>query len=196
MSIAEKKTRVSVQEYLNYLASIEGRAEYYQGVIYDMAGSSDEHSQIALNFGTALNIALRDDPCRVYGADSILAIDADDCILMPDVHVVCGGLEPSHQDVRLHANAILAVEVLSKSTHFFDRTRKFDKYKMLTSLRDYILVEQTEPRVEVYSLNSQGKWEHTAYRNLGEVVLLNSIQQSIRRLDIYWKVQFPKDEEE
>lgn len=95
MDMKPKKDQVTIHEYVSYLKSSEGRAEFYDGVIYDMAGSSDEHSLIGMNFGTALNIALGDRPCRVFGADSNLAIDRADAVVMPDVHVVCGKNEPS-----------------------------------------------------------------------------------------------------
>ncbi|MEY3445044.1 MAG: hypothetical protein RLZZ519_3325 [Bacteroidota bacterium] len=190
MGTAEKITKVTVHDYLTYLDSIEGRAEYYQGVIFDMAGSSDEHSLIGGNFITALNIALDERPCRVYGPDSNLAIDLDDAVVMPDVHVVCGKNEPSEQNSRLHTNAILVVEILSPSTSSFDRTKKFDKYKLLPHLREYVLVEQTERRIEVFSLNDHHTWEHQVYVDESASIFLASLQITLTMQQIYRKVEF------
>jgi Uma2 family endonuclease len=195
MGFAEKITKVSVHDYLTYLDSIEGRAEFYQGVIYDMAGSSDEHALIGGNFLTELNIALRERPCRVYGADSNLAIDLDEAVVMPDVHVVCGKNEPSEQNSRLHTNAVLVVEILSPSTNSYDRTKKFDKYKLLSHLREYVLVEQTEYRVEVFSLNAHQIWEHQVYVDEGASIFLASLQVTITMPQIYRKVDFVAEAE-
>jgi Uma2 family endonuclease len=193
MSTVEKKVRVTVQEYLEYLDSIQGRAEFHDGVIYDMAGSSDNHALIGMNVGTALNNVLADRPCRVFGADSILAIDQDESVVMPDVHVVCGDNEPSKQNARLHANALLVVEVLSESTAFFDRKKKFDRYKLVSTLREYVLIEQNEARVEVFSLNALGKWEHNAYHGMEATVSLLSIGKEIAMAAIYRNVKLEEE---
>ncbi len=58
MKGTEGKERVTIQAYAAYVQTMEGRAEYYDGVIYDMAGGTDNHSKIGLNVGVALHNAL------------------------------------------------------------------------------------------------------------------------------------------
>jgi Uma2 family endonuclease len=42
------------------------------------------------------------------------------------------------------------VEVLSESTERYDRDGKFNAYKALPSLREYVLISQDERRIEVF----------------------------------------------
>jgi Uma2 family endonuclease len=61
------------------------------------------------------------------------------------------------------------VEVLSDSTEAFDRGKKFEQYRSVASLEEYILVSQTEAHVEVYrrgedawTLREAGKGQRVA----------------------------------
>jgi Uma2 family endonuclease len=49
------------------------------------------------------------------------------------------------------------VEVFSESTERYDRDGKFQAYKRLSSLQEYVFVSQDEKRIEVYRL-AQGAW--------------------------------------
>ena len=66
----------------------------------------------------------------------------------PDVVVVCG--QPKFDDAQKDTllNPTLIVEVLSKSTEAYDRTRKFEHYRTLESLTDYLLISQDAPWIE------------------------------------------------
>jgi Uma2 family endonuclease len=130
--------------------------------------SSDEHSLIATNIGTLLYNALKERPFYVFGANGLLAIDANGSVPMPDVHVIFGEMEPSIQAKHLHSDLGLVLEVVSDSIRHFDSTRKFDQYKMLASFREYVLVDSSEIHIEVFSLNDRGAWEHTVYLNVEE----------------------------
>jgi Uma2 family endonuclease len=50
------------------------------------------------------------------------------------------------------------VEVLSESSEAYDRGAKFAHYRCLESLREYVLVSQTEPRIEVFRREENGTW--------------------------------------
>lgn len=191
----EGKEKATIQEYLEYLDSIEGRAEFYDGVIYDMPGSSISHVRISGNIFAELHVSLRGSACEPFTTDLKTEVESERTYTLPDVAVVCGPLELSNVREDIVRNPILVVEVLSESTARFDSTKKFDKYKMLQSLMEYVLVEQYEPRVEVFLLNEKGKWEQTLYLGLDDQVLLASIQQVIPMTSIYRNVHFSEEEE-
>ena len=50
-------------------------------------------------------------------------------------------------------------EPLSDSTEAYDRGAKAAHYRRIPSLREYILVSQREPLIEVYRRNERGNWE-------------------------------------
>lgn len=55
-------------------------------------------------------------------------------------------------------NPSLIVEVLSPSTENYDRTSKFEQYKLIESLRDYLLVSSEQVRAELHTRQPDGQW--------------------------------------
>ena len=66
----------------------------------------------------------------------------------PDVAVVCD--EPVLKMICLTRSStqLLVVRVLSRSTAAYDRGEKFEGYKQIASLQEYILVSQDRVKVE------------------------------------------------
>jgi Uma2 family endonuclease len=65
------------------------------------------------------------------------------------------------------------VEVLSSTTEQYDRGLKWEGYQRLPSLQDYVLVSQTEPRIEVFTRHHDGGWIYRA-AGRGERLTLSS----------------------
>jgi Uma2 family endonuclease len=64
---------------------------------------------------------------------------------------------PNNGDKRTVENPCLVIEVLSDSTANIDRIEKLETYQRMASIQQYILVDQTRQKVEVYSRH-QNKW--------------------------------------
>ena len=79
---------LSPQEYLALERKNTVRHEYHQGLVYAMAGGSDDHSRIAINFLTALNLHLRDGDCQFFSAD-VKVNYTDQFFYCPDAFVTC-----------------------------------------------------------------------------------------------------------
>jgi Uma2 family endonuclease len=75
----------------------------------------------------------------------------------PDVTVVCGPRELDPADSNTVTNPTLIVEVLSHSTEEYDRGDKFEHYKRVPTLMQYVLVSQALRDVEVWS-RREGEW--------------------------------------
>jgi Uma2 family endonuclease len=82
----------------------------------------------------------------------------------PDLSVVCGRLVLEAGTTDVIANPTLLVEVLSGSTEQYDRGLKWEGYQRLESLTDYVLVSQSEPRIEHFGREGGGTW---TYRSFG-----------------------------
>jgi Uma2 family endonuclease len=192
MNITMNQANNSVKGYIDYAESNEVRAEYFDGTIRDLDGSSSEHSLILVNIASEIKLALKPKnmPCRVYAANALLAIDQISTILVPDVYVVCGPQLPSAQHASINTAATLVVEVMSESTISFDRGEKFEHYQLIPSLQEYVLVEQVEARVEVFSRRPSGPWKRKVYWGMEDVVKLDSIQVEIPMALIYADVVF------
>jgi Uma2 family endonuclease len=75
--------------------------------------------------------------------------------------MTCGSIEsdPADRSGDTITNPVLLVEVLSPSTEYADRGYKWEQYQLIPSLREYVLVSQTAPRVEIYR-RLEDRWEY------------------------------------
>lgn len=168
------KPRVSYAEYAKREASSETKHEYFDGEVFAMAGGTPEHAELAMRVGAALGRQLADRTCRVYSSDLRVHVPATGLGAYPDVSVVCGPLERDPEDENAITNPTVVLEILSDATEAFDRGDKFASYRALSSLREYVLVSQKRPRVEVFARASDGRWVLTT-AGPGESVTLASI---------------------
>jgi Uma2 family endonuclease len=193
MSSVEKISRVSKEAYFSYEEGIEGKAEFFNGEIFDMAGGSERHNRISMNLARFVGNLLEGKGCRTYNGDFRLAIEAANTFVRPDFWVICGPTEPFSMRDDTATNAVLVAEVQSESTTAFDRKGKWDRYRMLPTLREYVLIEQDNPQVDVYFRTQDGKWEFTSISDLREEVAFHSLGISIPMADIYRDVKFDEE---
>ena len=187
---AEKKC-VTPLEYLEREREAEFRSEYDQGVIIPMTGASREHNRITFDTSRHLGNQLDGSTCEGFAQDLRVRIPQCDKYYYPDVVVVCG--EPRFEDAAFDVllNPKLIIEVLSDSTERKDREEKFDCYETLESLTDYVLISQTEPRIEHFSRLESGGWRFVVVRGLEAVLSLPAVNCNLRLADIYARVTFP-----
>jgi Uma2 family endonuclease len=166
--------RMTYAEYLAAEAVAEVRHEFLNGEVWAMAGGTPEHGALAVSMTLALGAALRAKPCRGYSSDVRVRIPDTGLSTYPDLSVVCGPLETAPDDKDAITNPIVLVEVLSDSTEAYDRGAKWAHYRRIPSLREYVLVSQAEPRIEVFRRIDAGRWELLEARP-GETIELQSL---------------------
>ena len=166
----------------------EVRHEFYDGETFAMVGASREHNLVASTLVGLLYAQLRGSDCEVYVNDMRVQVPATGLYTYPDLVVVCGEpqLADEHGDVLL--NPTLIVEILSESTEAYDRGRKFDHYRTLESLTDYLLVAQDEAKIEHYTRREDG-WLLTQAKGLDDVLPLPSIGCELRLAEVYEQVE-------
>ncbi len=151
---------ITEEEYLYLERESDIRHEYYDGEIFAMAGASERHNLIVVNLIRELSSQLRKTPCRLYPGDMRLKIEATGLYTYPDLMIVCGGREFSEDDQPdTLLNPDVIVEVLSDSTESYDRGKKFENYRTLDSLKEYILISQNRKKMERFFRNERGYWE-------------------------------------
>jgi Uma2 family endonuclease len=158
--------------YADYLA-LEGSSnvkhEFLGGQIYAMAGGTPEHAALAASVIGLLFAQLRAGGCRAYDAD-LRVRTRSGLATYPDVTVVCGPSERDESDPQAVTNPSLIVEVLSRSTEEYDAGDKFEHYKSLPSLKQYVLVSHRERSIEVWTLHDSA-WRRAVVRE-GEIAHL------------------------
>lgn len=195
MSAIVKPINLSYIEYLEHERVATIKSEYYAGEVFAMAGASRRHNSITGNMFAALYNKLADSSCRPFLSDQRIRISELDLGTYPDLSVVCGKLEGDKVDTEAITNPRVLVEVLSDSTESYDRGKKFDFYRQIDSLEEYVLVSQQEPIVERFKRQPNGDWLLTVYKGLDATLNLTSIQTELCLMDIYrfvdWSLDIP-----
>lgn len=168
-------SNLASQEFLAWERQQPTKHEYFRGEVFAMAGGSPRHNALCSSVIGRLQEALRAGPCNVFTSDQRVSMDAGERYVYPDVTVVCGSLilQPGTSDVV--ENPTILVEVLSSSTEQYDRGLKWEGYQRLPSLSDYLLVSQTEARIEHFRRESSGSWVYRSAVAGGHVTLSNGV---------------------
>ena len=168
-----------MEEFLAFEAGELERYEFVGGVVRMQTGGTAAHSAIKGNVVLALDEALRRGPCRALLPD--LKVLTPTAVLYPDVLVICRPLAPD--DDRL-SDPTAVVEVLSPASETFDRIYKWREYQRIASLRHYVLIEQKERRIEVWSRTDAG-WELELVEPPADAVPLRDLGARLSLDEIY-----------
>jgi Uma2 family endonuclease len=186
----ETVTRVTPDEYLAAERLSDYRSEYLDGGVCPMTGASTNHSRIVLDFGAELSNRSRERGCEVFVIDMKVRLPGSRKFFYTDVVVVCGELQYHDERKDIITNPGLVVEVLSPSTEAFDRGAKFEAYRTIESLKEYVLVSQNRPLVEQFVRNGDGSWKYAAAAGLESSLTLPSIECTLNLSAVYKRVEF------
>lgn len=189
---------ITEQDYFALLADADGvKYEFINGEIVAMSGAKPNHGIIETNLVGIFFRELQASPCAPRTSNT--AVQAKENYFFPDVSVVCN--EPEYVEdtsIGILTNPALIIEVLSESTAHKDRTTKFDSYRTIGTLRDYLLVWQDEPRVEMFTRGENNTWILSGVTGLGASLALPSLEMTLALSEVYQRVTFdvPDDTDE
>ncbi|MFQ5445337.1 MAG: Uma2 family endonuclease [Saprospiraceae bacterium] len=186
---------MTFEEYIDFEEKSEVKHEFDNGKLIEMSGASLFHNRIFTSLMALLPHFLnqkKGNDFEVFGSDMKIFFPELDKAVYPDIVIIKG--EPELSDTKTHSlsNPHLVVEILSKSTEKYDRTIKFDNYRTLSSLREYVLISQDEPLVEAFYLHDPENdlWKITRAHGLDASILLRSIECTLALKDVYHRVKF------
>jgi Uma2 family endonuclease len=186
MFVRKNNFYISPEDYLESERQSPIKHEYRRGHVYAMVGAKKPHVIIASNFVILLGNHLRDQPCIVLSSDIKVRIEEANCYYYPDVVVTCDDRDTSSTDDFILYPSLI-IEVLSPSTATFDRSEKFADYQNLSSLQEYVLVNQTQINIECFRLSESGNWVSQSYGK-GDDLHLVSVDFRCAINEIYRKV--------
>jgi Uma2 family endonuclease len=183
----QTKRHYSVDEYFGIEEMSELRHEYFDGEIFAMSGGSRNHNQIAQNLTRSFD-PLRNHGCRSYLADLRLKTPSG-LYTYPDAMVICGPAVLAADRLETLTNPVVLAEVRSTSTRDYDRGQKFDLYRTIPALRDYLLVDQYAVDVEHRFLDG-GRWESKRHSSRRDAIQLTGVDLVLQVDAIYDLVDF------
>jgi Uma2 family endonuclease len=184
------KTYLTPEQYLEIERKAEFKSEYYQGEMFAMAGASWAHSQIVANAVRELGNRLGDGPCQPLSNDLRVCVKPVGLYTYPDVVVVCGKPKFVENTFDTLLNPTVIIEVLSDSTEAYDRDKKFQLYRSLESLAEYVMISSKRSYVERYTREQDGTWNYSAKTSLEDTIDLRSVDCHLPLASLYKRVEF------
>jgi Uma2 family endonuclease len=135
-------TPISEDEYLRRERLAETKSEFHDGEVFAMSGGTFNHSVLTTEMIVLLSGRMAAG-CWVCSADLRIKIAESKLYTYPDCSGVCGEPEFAGDQKDCLLNPMLIVEVLSPGSEGYDRGKKFEMYRTMKSLREYVVVHQT-----------------------------------------------------
>jgi Uma2 family endonuclease len=189
---ALQKKLYTESEYLELERVSPTKSEFYRGELFAMAGASLIHNTLVSNIIFSFMSQLQNKPCSVYPSDLRLRVNKSGLYTYPDVSIICGNpiLAPNTSDTV--TNPAVLIEVLSDSTEKYDRGQKFQFYREIESLQEYVLVSSTHKRVEVFRKMLDRNWLLLDSIETDSITL-ESVGCTVRMDDLYKGITFTEE---
>jgi Uma2 family endonuclease len=193
---AQPASLASADDYLAFERGQREKHEFFDGEIVQQAGASIAHNLITANIIGSLHQQLRGKPCTVLPSDMRIRTPRRRQYMYPDATIICGSplFDDSQHDTIL--NPVVIVEVLSPSTESYDRGRKFQAYRTIATLQEYLLISQTMQRVEHFQRHTDLMWLMREYTSPDQAIELTSVGCRLLLSELYEKVSLPVDDDE
>jgi Uma2 family endonuclease len=176
---------ISEHEYLLFEREALDRHEYYKGEIFAMSGASYKHNVIEDNLRGILHGYLKGKKCRSFGSNLRVHVPKNTLYTYPDILVVCNDPKFVDNEFDTLLNPSVIIEILSPSTANYDRGAKFNLYREIETLNEYLLIDSTNTHVVSYLKNPDLTWTLFEYKDLSDILKINTIDLQIVVADVY-----------
>ncbi len=176
----------TVEEYFELEKHSEIKHEFVNGKLIPMPGEARDANEIATNLIVLMKPSLRKKGFKIYDHDVRTITRTDKEYRYPDVVVTHVTDDSDKYNVK---QPILLVEVASKDSGKTDREVKLKEYSRIDSVQYYVIIDQNEMRVEMYS-RSGNRWFYDQFSEPEDLVELPIFDINLKLSDIYEDVVF------
>lgn len=176
---------ISPDEYLEMERASEERNEYYDGLVLPMAGASMEHNRIDRNLIGLLYDFLKGKDCEVLPSHMRISTPARENYMYPDASIVCGKPELEDDKFDTLTNPSVIFEILSPSTMGADKGRKFFFYKLIPSLKEYIMIDSKKRHITISRRQPDGAWKFEELDETAAELVIQTIQFNLSINELY-----------
>jgi len=186
----QEKKWMSPEEYLAFEKNSKIKHEFFDGEMFAMTGASLNHNRISRNIQRELGMLLKGSSCENLSSDMRVKIQAREQYTYPDIVIACDDiLLEEINGVETLLNPVVIFEILSDSTEAYDRGKKFSRYRLISSLQEYILVSQNHCQVERF-IRGDDSWRYFSYEDIKQSITVDSVDAELLLSDIYYRVEF------
>jgi Uma2 family endonuclease len=189
-ALPQPRDLLTAAEYLRNERIASSKSEYVNGCVYAMAGATVNHNRVAGNAYHRIRTLLAKRQCEVFNSDLKVRIDKANVFRYPDLSGLCGPMVFHDETEDAYTNPSIIIEVLSPSTAKLDRGEKFNLYRLLDTLVEYVLVDPEKYWVEVFRRDSGNRWSSVIYTEAADSFHLRSLDVNLQLSEIYERVVF------
>lgn len=170
-----------------------GKIEVLDGRTSVKHASNRWNNLITANFTIAIGTRMQRSNCEIYAGDMQVQVGKNS-VCFPNVVIVSG--EPVFSDNRFEVlqNPTVVIEVFTGLSGTNNRTQKLEGFLSSPSIKEFLLVNQTEMRVEHYARQNSKQWIYRIYNERDDTISLDSIQCKLSLAEVYAQVKLGESE--
>lgn len=169
------------------------KSEFLNGRVIAKSAADRWHNLIVTNLAVAIGSRMQRSTCELYANDMQVAIGRDS-ICYPDVVVVNGPPAFGDENSEVLVNPTVVIEIFSGHSRSTDRTQKLEGFLAIPKIKECLLVNQTEIRVEHYARQNAKQWIYRIYNERDDTISLDSINCKLSLAEVYAQVKFRESE--
>ena len=108
----------------------------------------------------------------------------------PDLSGTCEPIVTTPEGLRALLNPAFLIEIVSPSTEAYDRGKKFEHYKTIPSLREYVLISSDRRHIDMYRKQDDGSWRIEVGL---DAIDLSTVGIHLALADVYESLTLPQD---
>ena len=169
------------------------KTELIDGRVVTKPPATRWHNIIRANFVIAVGSRIQRSQCEIYAGDLQVQVGKAS-LFYPDLAVVCG--EPHFTDSHCSTlvNPTAVVEILSPASHSIDRTQRMEGFLGIPTIKECLLVNEDEMRIEHYARQQVKQWVYRIYNEREDIVVLESLGIRLSVAEVYAQVKFAESE--
>lgn len=165
--------------------------EFIDGRMTPKPAASRWHNVISSNLTIAIGSRTNRSSCEIYAGGMQVEM-ANNSVCLPDVVVVAG--EPTFTDPTMEVlkNPSVLIEVVSNGVK--GRTHKLEAFLAVPNIKECLLVNADEMRVEHYARQNAKQWIYRIYNEREDVISLDAISCKLSLAEVYAQVKIRESE--
>jgi Uma2 family endonuclease len=169
------------------------KSEVIEGKSIPRPASNRWHNIIATNFVVAIGGRVQRGNHDLYANDMRVKFGRNS-VCLPAVVVVTGEPEFSDNTDEILLNPTLLIEIFSPGTRATDRTEKLEGFLAIPKLKECLLVNEQEMRIEHWSRQNPKQWIYRIYNEKDDAINLESIGCKMSLSEAYSQVKLRESE--
>jgi Uma2 family endonuclease len=195
MGVPATKRRYTIAEYLDYEEKSAERNEYHAGKIRQVPAESYRHCRISSEVLCRVGRQLLHTIFHPLTCSMRLRIPGAPNYVYADLSVLRDQPKFDPDDPRKTTiiNPLVIFEVVSEASEAYDRGAKFELYRQIPTLQEYVLISQDQPFVESYLRRAKGAWLFNSFKGIRAAVTLSALKIHLPLREIYDGIEFEMD---